>query len=54
MYDNIMAVLLNPRDTSLQSAQFRFWTKKMFRLGEDPEGYGGPIVIHENRPGNSF
>lgn len=28
---NILHVLKEPRNTSLETAQFRFWVKKMFR-----------------------
>jgi hypothetical protein len=33
MYSNVLAVLRDPRNTSLETAQFRFWVKKMFREG---------------------
>ncbi|KAE8375875.1 hypothetical protein BDV26DRAFT_249447 [Aspergillus bertholletiae] len=29
---NIRTVLLDPKDTTVESAQFRFWVKKMFKL----------------------
>ncbi|RAH63856.1 uncharacterized protein BO66DRAFT_386733 [Aspergillus aculeatinus CBS 121060] len=29
---NIKTVLLDPKDTAIESAQFRFWVKKMFKL----------------------
>ncbi|OJJ95568.1 hypothetical protein ASPACDRAFT_36098 [Aspergillus aculeatus ATCC 16872] len=29
---NIKIVLLDPKDTAIESAQFRFWVKKMFKL----------------------
>jgi hypothetical protein len=47
MYDDILAVLLNPTDTKTGSAQFRFWAKKMFKLVSTQVAH---IVIHENRP----
>ncbi|WEW56320.1 hypothetical protein PRK78_001763 [Emydomyces testavorans] len=38
---NIRIVLLDPKDTAIESAQFRFWVKKMFKLepndGKIPE-----------------
>ncbi|EEP79219.1 predicted protein [Uncinocarpus reesii 1704] len=38
---NIRIVLLDPKDTAIESAQFRFWVKKMFKLepndGRTPE-----------------
>jgi hypothetical protein len=48
MYDSILSVLRDPRNTALETAQFRFWTKKMFTLIVTDSG---PIVVHENRPG---
>ena len=47
-YDNILAVLRDPRCTTIESAQFRFWAKKMFRLG--PEGPESNLVHHEGKP----
>ncbi|EKV13046.1 hypothetical protein PDIG_40700 [Penicillium digitatum PHI26] len=29
---NIRTVLIDPKDTAVESAQFRFWVKKMFKL----------------------
>ncbi|GKZ60580.1 hypothetical protein AnigIFM60653_006644 [Aspergillus niger] len=29
---NIKTVLMDPKDTAVESAQFRFWVKKMFKL----------------------
>lgn len=47
-YDNILAVLKDPRCTTIESAQFRFWAKKMFRLG--PDGPESNLVHHEGKP----
>lgn len=47
MYDTILVILTNPHDTRCATAQFRFWTKKMFRLVTTAHAQ---IVTHENRP----
>ncbi|RPA84275.1 hypothetical protein BJ508DRAFT_43733 [Ascobolus immersus RN42] len=47
-YGNILAVLKEPKCTTIESAQFRFWVKKMFRLGTDCNG--DKIVLHEGKP----
>jgi hypothetical protein len=47
-YGNILAVLKEPKCTTIESAQFRFWVKKMFRLGTDQDGE--KIVLHEGKP----
>ena len=47
MYDDILTVLLNPTETKIGSAQFRFWAKKMFKLVSTQVAH---IVIHENKP----
>ena len=47
-YDNILAVLKDPKCTTIESAQFRFWAKKMFRLSQDEPG--NYIVCHEGKP----
>ena len=47
MYDDILAVLLHPTETKIGSAQFRFWSKKMFKLVSTQVAH---IVIHENKP----
>ena len=47
-YDNILAVLRDPKCTTIESAQFRFWAKKMFRLVMDDGGLG--VVCHEGKP----
>jgi len=47
MYDDILTVLLHPTETKVGSAQFRFWSKKMFKLVSTDVAH---IVIHENKP----
>ena len=47
MYDDILTVLLHPTETKVGSAQFRFWSKKMFKLISTQVAH---IVIHENKP----
>ena len=47
MYDDIREVLLHPTETKTGSAQFRFWSKKMFKLVSVQSTH---IVIHENKP----
>ena len=47
MYDDILSVLLHPTETKVGSAQFRFWSKKMFKLVSTQVAH---IVIHENKP----
>ncbi|KAI7903560.1 uncharacterized protein BX663DRAFT_423663, partial [Cokeromyces recurvatus] len=42
-YALILKVLKDPRNTSISTAQFRFWVKKMFRMDEE-------IVCHDNKP----
>lgn len=55
-YDNIRAVLQDPKCTTIESAQFRFWSKKMFKLqniqGVDRNGNSRMMatVTHEDRP----
>ncbi|ORY28628.1 hypothetical protein BCR39DRAFT_468091 [Naematelia encephala] len=47
MYDNVMAVLHDPNCTSIGTAQFRFWAKKMFSLtsfGEET------VIVHDGKP----
>lgn len=46
---NIEAVLRDPKCTTIESAQFRFWAKKMFRLGLN-ERNGRECVMHEDKP----
>jgi hypothetical protein len=47
MYDDIREVLLHPTETKTGTAQFRFWSKKMFKLVSVSSTH---IVIHENKP----
>jgi hypothetical protein len=47
MYDDIREVLLHPTETKTGTAQFRFWSKKMFKLVSVQSTH---IVIHENKP----
>lgn len=48
MYDAILVILTSPpSETKGGTAQFRFWTKKMFRLVTTAHAQ---IVTHENRP----
>lgn len=42
-YRLIQEVLKNPRNTTVSTAQFRFWVKKMFQIQQN-------IVIHDNKP----
>ena len=47
MYNAVMMVLVDPKNTSIKTAQFRFWTKKMFSI----TNYGGDdVIVHETRP----
>jgi hypothetical protein len=47
MYDAVLCVLQDPKDTSTKTAQFRFWAKKMFELTT----FGGEHVIcHDQKP----
>ncbi|KAF8540786.1 hypothetical protein BDD12DRAFT_733835 [Trichophaea hybrida] len=46
--NNIEAVLRDPKCTTIESAQFRFWAKKMFSLQVDENGV--ERVMHENKP----
>ncbi|KAJ5794438.1 hypothetical protein N7457_001037 [Penicillium paradoxum] len=46
---NIKTVLIDPKDTAVESAQFRFWVKKMFKLqavGSDHK----KMICHEGKP----
>jgi len=45
---NIEMVLRDPKCTTIESAQFRFWAKKMFTLQIDENGE--ERVMHENKP----
>ncbi|KAK2749192.1 hypothetical protein FQN57_006807 [Myotisia sp. PD_48] len=49
---NIKIVLADPKDTAIESAQFRFWVKKMFKL--EPCDNRTPLarrmICHEGKP----
>ncbi|KAJ5577773.1 uncharacterized protein N7459_006737 [Penicillium hispanicum] len=49
---NIKTVLIDPKDTAVESAQFRFWVKKMFKL--QTVGIGTTdcrkMICHEGKP----
>jgi hypothetical protein len=47
-YNNIFAVLKDPKCTTIESAQFRFWAKKMFVL--ELLDNGQQVVLHEGKP----
>ncbi|PKX96734.1 integrase zinc binding domain-containing protein [Aspergillus novofumigatus IBT 16806] len=49
---NIRTVLIDPKDTAIESAQFRFWVKKMFKLqivGIESSNCA-KIICHEGKP----
>ncbi|KAK2791492.1 hypothetical protein FQN53_002601 [Emmonsiellopsis sp. PD_33] len=49
---NIRTVLIDPKNTAVESAQFRFWVKKMFKL--EPHDSRTPdskrLICHEGKP----
>ncbi|PGH16552.1 hypothetical protein AJ79_01658 [Helicocarpus griseus UAMH5409] len=49
---NIKTVLIDPKNTAIESAQFRFWVKKMFKLepsdGRIPDSKR--LICHEGKP----
>jgi hypothetical protein len=47
MYVAIHGVLIDPKDTSTSTAQFRYWCRKMFRLANIGDA---EVIVHENRP----
>ncbi|KAF9977507.1 hypothetical protein BGZ73_005778 [Actinomortierella ambigua] len=47
MYQKILMVLLQPKNTQVSTAQFRFWAKKMFTLSTTPTHH---IVCHGGKP----
>ncbi|ORZ23524.1 hypothetical protein BCR42DRAFT_319196, partial [Absidia repens] len=47
-YELILQVLQEPKNTSVSTAQFRFWVKKMFQLV--PLHNGRLVVCHDNKP----
>ncbi|KAI8086015.1 uncharacterized protein BX664DRAFT_237922, partial [Halteromyces radiatus] len=46
-YELILQVLQEPKNTSVSTAQFRFWVKKMFQLVSHS---GRLVVCHDNKP----
>ena len=49
MYNAILRVLLDPKDTTIKTAQFRFWAKKMFQL-VDENDHNSTIICHDKKP----
>lgn len=47
MYESVLQVLKDPKDTSQKTAQFRFWVKKMFQLTTFS---GDRVVCHDHKP----
>lgn len=47
MYQKILMVLLQPKNTQVSTAQFRFWAKKMFTLSTTETHH---IVCHSGKP----
>ncbi|KAI7819022.1 hypothetical protein BC939DRAFT_400851, partial [Gamsiella multidivaricata] len=47
MYQQILMVLLQPKNTQVSTAQFRFWAKKMFTLSTVETHH---IVCHGGKP----
>ncbi|KAJ5263725.1 hypothetical protein N7478_011330 [Penicillium angulare] len=49
---NIKKVLMEPKDTATESAQFRFWVKKMFKLESVGIGTANcrKMICHEGKP----
>lgn len=47
MYDDVLLILRDPRNTATTTAQFRFWAKKMFAILEYK---GEHVVTHDKRP----
>lgn len=45
-YKMIREVLINPKDTSVSTAQFRFWVKKMFNFN----GRCHQVIYHDEKP----
>ncbi|KZN91393.1 hypothetical protein EN45_015270 [Penicillium chrysogenum] len=46
---NIRTVLIDPKDTAVESAQFRFWVKKMFKL-QAVDSDHRKMICHEGKP----
>ncbi|KAK3829424.1 MAG: hypothetical protein JOS17DRAFT_672081, partial [Linnemannia elongata] len=47
MYQKILMVLIQPKNTQVSTAQFRFWAKKMFTLSTIPTHH---VVCHGGKP----
>ncbi|KAL4801533.1 hypothetical protein BDV18DRAFT_154797 [Aspergillus unguis] len=49
---NIRTVLMDPKDTAIESAQFRFWVKKMFKLQAVGANTADcrKMICHEGKP----
>ncbi|KAF9360217.1 hypothetical protein BGX34_007894 [Mortierella sp. NVP85] len=47
MYQKIMMVLLQPKNTQVSTAQFRFWAKRMFTLSNMETHH---VVCHDGKP----
>ncbi|KAF9579377.1 hypothetical protein BGW38_004395 [Lunasporangiospora selenospora] len=47
MYQKILMVLIQPKNTQVSTAQFRFWAKKMFTLSTTPTYH---VVCHSGKP----
>lgn len=47
IYQKILMVLLQPKNTQVSTAQFRFWAKKMFTLSTTETHH---IVCHSGKP----
>ncbi|PWY79533.1 hypothetical protein BO70DRAFT_316065 [Aspergillus heteromorphus CBS 117.55] len=49
---NIKTVLMDPKDTAIESAQFRFWVKKMFKLQTvgSVTSDCAKMICHEGKP----
>ncbi|KAI0075186.1 hypothetical protein K474DRAFT_1600232, partial [Panus rudis PR-1116 ss-1] len=63
LFDRVWDVLHNPKSTAIETAQFRFWARRMFSLstafshGSYAQGSNGPddgdvksVILHEQRP----
>ncbi|ORZ01976.1 hypothetical protein BCR41DRAFT_313645, partial [Lobosporangium transversale] len=47
MYQKILMVLIQPKNTQVSTAQFRFWAKKMFTLSTTSTHH---VVCHGGKP----
>ncbi|KAF9935701.1 hypothetical protein BGZ67_003165 [Mortierella alpina] len=47
MYQKILMVLLQPKNTQVSTAQFRFWAKKMFTMSTTETHH---VVCHAGKP----